>query len=209
MNKKSKCKICRRFGQKLFLKGERCFSSKCAMVRKPYPPGKNGKGRRRISDYGRQLIEKQKLKAWYGLSEKKFYSIIENILSNRLNYDDVNVALVQKLESRLDNIVFRMGLASSRSEGRQIVGHGHILVDGKKVDRPSYQVKPGIKISVREGSRGKNYFEMVKKKYEQKELPEWIDINKDKLTGEIKRLPNLKEVNPPADIPTIFEFYTR
>jgi len=155
------------------------------------------------------LIEKQKLKAWYGLSEKKFYSIIENILSNRLNYDDVNVALVQKLESRLDNIVFRMGLASSRSEGRQIVGHGHILVDGKKVDRPSYQVKPGIKISVREGSRGKNYFEMVKKKYEQKELPEWIDINKDKLTGEIKRLPNLKEVNPPADIPTIFEFYTR
>ena len=209
MNKKSKCKICRRFGQKLFLKGERCFSSKCAMVRKPYPPGKSGKGRRRISDYGRQLMEKQKLKAWYGLSEKKFYSIIQEILNNRLNYDDVNVALVQRLESRLDNIVFRMGLASSRAEGRQIVTHGHILVDGNKIDRPSYHVKPGMKISVKESSRSKNYFETVKKKYEQKELPQWIDIDKNKLTGEIKRLPNFEEVNPPADIPTIFEFYTR
>jgi len=211
MTKKSKCKICRRFGQKLFLKGERCFTSKCAMVHKPYPPGEKGKGggRRRLSDYGRQLLEKQKLKAWYGLSEKQFRGVVEEILDNRLSYQNVNLALIQKLESRLDNIVFRLGLASSRSEGRQIVNHGHITVNDRKVDRPSFHVKPGMIIEVKESSQHKAYFDKVRKRFQQKELPDWIKIDKENLKGEVKRLPNLEEVNPPADIPTIFEFYTR
>jgi len=208
--KDKKCKICRRLGVKLFLKGERCLSQKCPIITKPYPPGEKGKRRtRQRSEYGKELSEKQKLKNWYNLRERQFRKYVKEVLEKRGRVEDAGALLIKKLESRLDNVVFRMGFTPSRVQARQIVNHGHFLVNEKKVDIPSYQVKKGDKISLRASSRNKAMFRDLPTILKKHQVPSWIKINIEKLEGEIVGQPNLEEAAPPAEISTIFEFYSR
>ena len=205
----NKCKICRRFGQKLFLKGDKCFTAKCPLTRRPYPPGKSSDARRsRVSEYGRQLMEKQKLRFFYGLKEKQLRNYMKEVL-RRSSAEGASQMLIQVLESRFDNIVYRLGFASARGQARQLVLHGHFLINGKKVDRPSYRLKPGDVITVREKSKKMPLFQEVEPRLKKREVPAWLKMMPKKLEGEILRWPTVEEVNPPADIPTIFEFYSR
>ncbi len=203
----SKCRKCRRAGQKLFLKGDRCFSQKCAMIRKPYPPGVHGKTRRRrISEYGLQLIEKQKIRHAYGVSEKQFKGYFKNIIGQRGNKEDL---LAQKLEKRLDNIVFRLGWAKSRKLARQIVNHGHILVNNRKVDIPSYQVKKEDIIKIKEKSKKTTLFSDLKTILKKYEVPKWLSLDKQKLEGGMKREPQLDDLDKIGEINMIIEYYSR
>lgn len=202
-----KCKKCRRAGEKLFLKGDRCFGQKCAMIRKPYPPGIHGKTyKRRASEYGLQLIEKQKIRYAYGISEKQFKGYFKKIVSQKVNKEDF---LAQQLEGRLDNVVFRLGLAKSRKLARQIVNHGHILVNKRKVDIPSYQVKKGDIIKIREKSKKSNLFNNLKITLKKYEAPKWISLDREKLEGEIKRDPILDDLDKIGKISMIIEYYSR
>jgi len=208
--KDKKCKICRRLGVKLFLKGERCLSQKCPIITKPYPPGEKGKKRtRQRSEYGKELSEKQKLKNWYNLKERQFRKYVKEVLEKRGKVEDAGALLIKKLENRLDNVVFRMGFTPSRVQARQIVNHGHFLVNEKKVNIPSYQVKKGDKISLRAGSRNKAIFQDLPTILKKHQVPSWIKINIEKLEGEIVGQPNLEEAASPAEISTIFEFYSK
>ncbi len=205
-----KCKICRRLGVKLFLKGERCLSPKCPMITKPYAPGEKGKKRTRPpSEYGKELREKQKLKNWYNLKERQFRKYVKEVLEKRGKVEDAGALLIRKLESRLDNVVFRMGFTPSRVQARQIVNHGHFLVNGKKVNIPSYQVKKGDKISLQPSSHKKVMFQNLPTILKKYQAPSWIKVNIEKLEGEIVGQPNLEEAGLPAEISTIFEFYSR
>lgn len=207
----SKCKICRRLGQKLFLKGDRCLSPKCPMITKPYPPGMKAKKRRRrvISEYGKELREKQKLKAWYNLKEKQFRKYIKEVLEKRGKVEDTNALLVKKLESRLDNVIFRMGFTSSRSQAHQIISHNHFLVNGKMVNIPSFQTKKGDKISLNPRSGKKIIFQNLPTVLKKYKPPSWIKVNVEKLEGQITGTPSLEETAPPAEISAIFEYYSR
>ena len=204
----NQCKICRRFDQKLFLKGDKCFTAKCPLARKSSNTKRSDKRRRKVSEYGRQLAEKQKLRFFYGLKEKQFHRYIDKAL-RRPSQGNRDQFLIQELEGRLDNIVYRLGLADSRGRARQLVSHGHFLVNGKKVDRPSYQLKPGVKIAVREKSKKMALFQEVGERLKKREGSTWLEINPQGLEGGILRWPTLEEVNPPANILTIFEFYSR
>lgn len=207
----SQCKICRRFGQKLFLKGERCFSSKCAMIKRPYGPGRQGRtsGRRKTSDYERQLIEKQKLRLWYNLSEKQFRRYVSEILNKPKKYQNPTESLIQKLESRLDNVIYRSGLADSRIQSRQLIVHGHFQVNGRKVDRPSFPVSKDDVVSLREGHEDKGVFKKNNNKDKKNESCPWLKIDSQKRSVTLLRQPSLEEINPPAQVSTILEFYTR
>lgn len=206
----SKCKICRRLGVKLFLKGERCLSPKCAMVRKSYPPGEKKKKRTRgFSEYGKELAEKQKLKNWYNLSERQFRNYVKEVLGKRGKIEDTGALLIKKLESRLDNVVFRLGFVSSRIQARQTVGHGHFLVNEKKVNIPGYSVKKGDKITLKPRSRQKAIFQELPITLKKQKPPSWIKFNIEKLEGKIIGEPSLKESVPPAEISAIFEYYSR
>jgi len=203
----SKCKKCRRAGQKLFLKGERCFSQKCAMIRKPYIPGLHGKSRRRgLSEYGQQLIEKQKVRHVYGISEGQFKNYFKEIVGQKGNKEEL---LANKLESRLDNVVFRLGWAQSRSLARQIVNHGHILVNQRKVDIPSYQVKKGDIIQIREKSKKLSLFRDLKITLKKYETPAWLSLDKQKLAGEIIDQPKVADLGKIGEIGMIIEYYSR
>lgn len=206
----NKCKICRRLGTKLFLKGEKCLSPKCLMVKKPYPPGqKRTKRPRPFSEYGKELREKQKLKNWYNLKEKQFRNYVKEVLEKRGRVEDAGNLLIKKLESRLDNVVFRMGFALSRSQARQFVSHGHFLVNGRKNDIPSRQVKKGDIISLHPSSVGKTIFKDLKTNLKKYQPPSWIKLNPEKLEGEIIGGPSLDEAAPPAEISAVFEYYSR
>lgn len=197
----AKCKRCRRVGQKLFLKGERCFSQKCALVRKPYIPGLHSRSRRRrgLSEYGQQLIEKQKVRYSYGISEKQFKNYFKEIISQKGNKEEL---LASKLECRLDNIIFRLGWAPSRRLARQLVSHGHILVNQRKLDIPSYQVKPKDKIKIKNQKKVKT----ILKKHE---LPAWLKLDKKKLEGQMSGRPQLEDLNKIGQIGMIIEYYSR
>lgn len=207
----SQCKICRRQGQKLFLKGERCFSAKCAMIRRPYSPGRQGRTgvKRKLSDYGQQLAEKQKLRRWYNLSEKQFRHYVSEILNKPQHYKNPAENLIQKLESRLDNIIYRAGWADSRSQARQLVGHGHFQVNNRSVDRPSFSVKQDDLIAVKETRKDRVAFVRLLEKQEKKDECPWLKVDSKKLTASMIRVPALEEINPPAQVSTILEFYTR
>lgn len=206
----AKCKICRRQGIKLFLRGEKCLSPKCPMIKRPYPPGSKGKRRKGgLSEYGRELREKQRLKNWYNLKEKQFKGYVKEVLNQRKKAEDLSDLLIKKLESRLDNVVFRLGLASSRSQARQMVLHGHFLVNGKKVDVPSFQVKKGDKIGVKSSSAKKEFFKKLAPVLKKHQPPSWLKLNPAKLEGEVEGVPTLEEAQPPAEVPLIFEFYSR
>ena len=208
----AKCKICRRNQRKLFLKGEKCFSPKCPMIQKAYAPGMAAKKRRRpLSEYGKELSEKQKLRNWYGLRERQFRKYVDQVLDKSRMLEDVNPAeiLIRSLETRLDNVVFRLGFSINRKHGRQLVNHGFFLLNGKNVDIPSMKVKLGDKISFRENSKVKVPFTQLAEKLKTYEPPVWLKLDKKDVEGEIIGLPTLKEVSPPAEISSIFEFYSR
>lgn len=199
----NKCKICRRLGTKLFLKGEKCLSPKCPLIKKPYPPGLKKKRRAAaLSEYGKELREKQKLRNWYNLKESQFRKYVKENPSPSL--------LIQKLESRFDNVILRLGFAGSRAQARQFVFHGHFLINGKPVNIPSYQLKKGDKITVRPASQKKKIFSNLTpllKKHQT--IPTWLKLNAEKLAGEVTGIPTLEEAIPPAEISTIFEYYSR
>ncbi len=206
----NKCKICRRLGVKLFLKGEKCFSPKCPMVRRPYPPGIKGKRKKGpLSEYGKELREKQKLKNWYNLRERQFKNYIKEVLNKGGKGKNMEDLLIEKLESRLDNVVFRIGFASSRSQARQLVSHGHFLVNNKKVNIPSYQVKKGDKVSLNPKSKEKEIFRNISVILKKQEVPSWLKVDVDKLEAEVKGFPTFEEAAPPVEISSIFEFYSR
>jgi len=207
---KAKCKICRRAGQKLFLKGEKCLTPKCPLIRKPYPPGQKRKRRLGgLSEYGRELMEKQKLKKYYNLRENQFKKYVLEALKKRGKVKDTADHLINLLEKRLDNVIYRAGLASSRSQARQLVGHGHFFVNGKPVNIPSYRLERGDKISVRPNVLNTSYFQNLKTTIKEHQAPSWVKVDKEKLEIEIVGEPTLKEVSPPAEISAIFEFYAR
>lgn len=208
MSEDAKCKICRRAGEKLFLKGERCFTPKCGVVRKPYAPGVHGKRRgRALSEYGRQLREKQKLKALYGLTEAQFRRYVVAAAAHRGRSVE---ELMAQLERRLDNVVFRTGIAFSRSIARQLTSHGHITVNGKRITIPSYAVRPGDIIGIRKESADKPPLKEARERIKKYTPPGWIDINRELMQAKIARTPSPEDIGaPPADMQTILEYYSR
>jgi small subunit ribosomal protein S4 len=207
---KKKCKICRRLGVKLFLKGEKCLSPKCLMIKRAYPPGQ--KRRRRptpLSEYGQALREKQKLKNWYNLKERQFKNYVKKILEKRGRVKDASSLLIKILESRLDNVVFRLGFANSRDQARQLVSHGHFLVNGKSINIPSYLVKKGDTISLKAQKTKKAIFQNLKNLLKKYKVPNWLALDIEKLEGKVIGEPSLEEAVPPVEISAIFEFYSR
>ena len=203
----SQCKKCRRAGQKLFLKGERCFTPKCSMIKKPYAPGLHGKKRKRaLSEYGSQLAEKQKLKRIYGVNERQLKKYFKESAKAKGVATEV---LLKKLETRLDNVVFRSGLAESRAKARQIVTHGHIMLNKRRVDIPSIGVKRGDVISIKKSSLTKALFKGLETKLKKYNFPKWIDFDKKELKASIIALPSGEELEAPVDLQMIIEFYSR
>ena len=200
------CRLCRREGTKLFLKGDRCFSEKCAVDRRAYPPGMHGQGRTRFSDYGVQLREKQKVKRMYGLLEKQFRQTYDRASSMKGRAGENLLVL---LERRLDNVVFRMGFATSRNEARQLVKHGHFTVNGSKASSPSILVRPGWKIALRERSQKVARITGALEALKGRSVPQWLEIDTTALEGEVKQLPVRDDVTLPIDEQLIVEFYSR
>ncbi len=210
--KSIKCKICRRLGAKLFLKGERCFSPKCAMIKRPYAPGQTKKNARRknISEYGKEFAEKQKLRRWYGLSERQFAKYVTNVLDKmKFSKERSDEKLVRSLELRLDTTVYKMGLAESQRQSRILVSHNHILVNGKKANVPSYALKKGDVISVKPKSIINKYFINVALRLKKHQAPSWLKIDVKNIKGEIISQPTCEEVALPIKLSSIFEHYSK
>ena len=206
-NIEPKCKQCRRVGEKLFLRGTRCTSPKCAMVRRAYPPGERGQERiGRLSEYGFQMKEKQKLKKMYGLFERQFRKCFETASRKRGVIGD---NLLRILETRLDNVIYRLGFATSRSEARQMVSHGFIEVNSKKVDIPSFEVKKGDVIAFREGKQKKKNVEVVSKSLDKKSVPVWLDLNTEKAEGIVRDIPTREQIDTVADVKAVIELYSK
>jgi len=199
-------KIERRFGVSLNLKGERRLAGKSALEKRPYGPGQHGQRRKKISEYGLQLNEKQKAKFMYGISEKQFRSLFKEANRQEGNTGENLIAL---LETRLDNVVYRMGFATTRRFSRQLVTHGHILVDGKRVNIPSYRVKPGQKIEIREKSKNNVQIKRAIELTNQTGIADWVDVDKDKLFGIFTRIPERSEVEIPVEERLIVELYSK
>ena len=201
------CKLCRREGMKLYLKGERCFSEKCGVVRRPYPPGQHGQGRIKLSEYGLRLREKQKTRRIYGLLEKQFrgYYSAASRMKGRTGEEMIGL-----LERRLDNVVYRMGFVQTRAQGRQLVRHNHILVNGKRVNIPSYRVRDSDKVEVREKSKKIAYVKAALDAAGGRQIPSWVEVDKDKLSGVFKSAPPRDELNEPlVREQYIVEYYSR
>ena len=197
------CKQCRREGMKLFLKGERCLT-KCAFDKRPVVPGQHGTARKKFSEYGMQLREKQKVRRAYGLLEKQFGIYYEKATRSK---EGTGWALLKMLELRLDNVVYRMGIGSSRSESRQIVNHGHITVNGKKVNIPSYQVKVGDQIQIKENKQSLEMFKALKDS--KVNTPKWLEFNPATLTGKVLALPERDDIDMNIQEHLSVEFYSR
>ena len=198
------CRLCRREGTKLFLKGERCLSKKCAMEKRPVVPGQHGQGRKKVTEYGRQLREKQKVKRAYGILEKQMHAYYAE--AERLS-GVTGETMLSLIERRLDNVVYRMGIGASRAEARQIVNHGHICVNGKKVNIPSYQVKAGDLISIKENKRNIEMFKVLKEV--KVVLPKWLEFDATKLEGKILDLPRRDDIDLTIEEHLIVEHYSR
>lgn len=209
----SKCKICRRAGEKLFLKGERCFTPKCAFERKPYSPGKRDserKHRSTVTEFGTQLREKQKVRNVYRISEKQFANYVKRASESKGNPSE---KLFEELESRLDSTVYRLGFAKSRSESRQIVAHGHIVVNGRRVTVPSYEVRIGDKLTVRAGSIGNGFFGNVAEKVAKAAVPSWLNFTTKpegkNIEAEVRGKPILDKQSSEYNLTSVIEFYSR
>ena len=204
--KDEQCRICRREGQKLFLKGSRCYSDKCSVTRRNYAPGEHGQGRKKLSEYGTQLREKQKTKSFYGVQERQFRKYFE-MAENRKGITGEN--LLQILESRLDNVVYRAGYGMSRAQARQLVNHGHFEVNGVKTDIPSYLVKPGDIITIKENKKDSKVLKENIEVNEAKPLPEWLEKDSKKQEIKVLRLASREDVDLPVEEHLIVELYSK
>ncbi len=202
----SVCKLCRREGVELFLKGERCLTAKCGVKKKNYPPGVHGRRRAKHTDYGDQLREKQKMKRIYGLMERQFRNYF--VIAARSS-TVTGEKLIQLLEGRLDNVAYRMGFGCSRAQARQLVSHAHIRVNDKKVNLPSYQVKPGDEISIREKSRTMHSVLVNLEAQTQRGFSPWVEVDTEKLSGKLLRLPTGEEAALPVEEKLVIELYSR
>lgn len=200
------CKQCRRENMKLFLKGERCYTDKCSYDRRPYPPGVHGQRRVKFTEYGVRLREKQKVRRIYGMLEKQFHRYFQ-MADRQKGVTGEN--FLNLLERRLDSAVYRLGLGATRADARQIVRHKHMLVNGKPVNIPSYLLRAGDKITIREKSKGKARFEAALETASRRETPEWIEFDRETMTGTIKTLPNREAITLPIQEQMIVEFYSR
>ncbi len=200
------CRLCRREGQKLFLKGERCYSEKCSVGLRGYAPGQHGQGRKKSSEYGMQLRAKQTARRFYGVQENQFHHYFE-IAERKQGITGDN--LLRILESRLDNVVYRVGFASSRAEARQLVGHGHYEVNGKRVDIASYLLKAGDVVSICEKSRASEKIKAVVEANSARPVPEWIDVDRNNLSARIIALPTREQIEAPVEEQLIVEFYSK
>ncbi len=204
----AQCRICRRASVKLYLKGERCYTPKCAIVKRNYPPGVQGskKSKPRLTPYGLQLREKQKAKIYYGMSESQFRQYFETASGKT---GDTGVMMQQYLEMRLDNVVYRLGLVHSRQTARELVSHGHFSVNGKKVTIPSYQVRVGDTVAVRDVKVKSAYFVNLPKVMERYQAPQWLSADSKKLEGKVVSIPTPEDAAPVYDMKSIVEFYSR
>ncbi|MFR7990220.1 MAG: 30S ribosomal protein S4 [Anaerovoracaceae bacterium] len=198
------CRLCRREGQKLFLKGERCYSGKCAIEKRNYAPGQHGQSRKKVSDYGLQLREKQKAKRFYGMQEKQFRNLFDKA-ARKQGKTGENLLIL--LETRLDNVVYRLGFASSRKEARQLVVHGHFTVNGKKATAPAMQLKAGDVVKVKEKSTSSPKFKEVKEM--SITVPSWMTVDVEKLEGKVIAMPNREDIDTPIAEHLIVELYSK
>lgn len=202
----SVCKLCRRENMKLFLKGDRCFSDKCAYERRPYPPGQHGQSRSKFSDYALQLREKQKTKRWYGLSEKQFRRYFSEAARSK---ELTGLALLKSMESRLDNVLYTLGFANSRREARQLVRHNHVLLNGKRANIPSILLGKGDVVEVAEPSRNQTRVQAAIQAVSRRAIPSWLDADHANFKGTVKDLPQRDEITVPVEENMIVEYYSR
>jgi len=200
------CRLCRREGLKLFLKGERCYTDKCAIERRNYPPGEHGQARPKFSEYSIQLREKQKLRRIYGVLEGQFRRYFAMADRSR---GVTGETLLQCLERRLDNIAYRMGFATSRAEARQLVRHGHFEVNGRKVDIPSYLVRPGDVVAVRERSRKVGRIQEALELAQRRGVPDWLEVTPEAFAGRVKTLPARADLTMPINEKLVVELYSK
>ncbi|MBE7014267.1 MAG: 30S ribosomal protein S4 [Ruminococcaceae bacterium] len=201
------CRICRREGQKLFLKGTKCYSEKCAFNKRSYAPGQHGQSRKKMSEYGMQLREKQKVRKTYGILEGQFEKYFEMAVAKKDGITGEN--FLQILESRFDSVVYRAGFATSRAEARQLARHGHFTINGKKVNIPSYLVKPGDVIAITDKSKDSAKMKAVLETTDGKLVPQWLDVNRDALTATVTRLSERSEIDLDIKEHLIVEFYSK
>ena len=202
----SVCRLCRREGAKLFLKGTRCYTKKCSFERRPTPPGQHGVRRRKMGEFGIQLREKQKVRRVYGVLERQF----RNYYREAEGHTGVTgEALLQRLETRLDNVVFRLGFAASRAQARQLVAHGHFAVNGTSTNVPSYSLKPGDRVEVRENRRGREPFKVAKETLRSHQAPEWLSLDAAKLAGSVASLPRRDQMPLDLSEQLVVEYYSR
>lgn len=199
-------RLCRREGAKLYLKGSRCYTKKCAFERRPSPPGQHGVRRRKVSDFGIQLREKQKVRRVYSVLERQFHNYFV-VAESRPGVTGEN--LLRLLELRLDNVVFRMGLATSRAQARQLVGHGHFEVNGRPTNIPSFQLKAGDVVAVRESRRSRDPFKTAKETLRSHQAPEWLRVDAAKLSGTVTELPRRDQMPPDLNEQLVVEYYSR
>ena len=202
----SVCRLCRRERMKLFLKGTRCYTPKCAVEKREYVPGMHGQGRQKLSDYGVQLREKQKVKRIYGVLESQFKFYFRKASKSK---GVTGFALLATLERRLDNVIYRMGLAASRAEARQIVGHGHIAVNGRLVNIPSFQVSINDEIQAKPSDKMKERFKVVLEQTKDQKKAEWIEVDGENFKGKIKKLPERSDIQMPIQEQLIVELYSK
>lgn len=200
------CRLCRRDGVKLFLKGERCYTSKCAIERRKYPPGQHGQRQRKLANYGVQLREKQKLKRIYRVLERQFRSYFKEAVRQK---GVTGETLLQLLETRLDNAVFRLGFALSRRQARQLVNHGHFLVNGRRVNIPSYQLRPGDEVTVRPRSTEAGAIKEALASTGGRRVPEWLTLDLSALKGRLEKRPTREQIDTQVNEALIVEFYSR
>ena len=200
------CRLCRREGEKLFLKGSRCMTEKCAIERRSYPPGQHGQGRQRVSEYSAQLREKQKLRRIYGLQERQFRGVFGRA---ERKTGITGEHLLKLLECRLDNVVYRLGFAASRKEARQVVNHGHLLLNGRKTDVPSYTVKAGDVIEVRQRSREIPSIQSALEAVDGRGIPSWLELDRAAFKGTVRGLPTKEEIALPVNEQLVVELYSR
>ena len=200
------CKLCRREGEKLFLKGDRCYSPKCAFEKRPHPPGQVRRFRPKESDYGNQLREKQKVRRIYGVLEKQFRRYFAKAVRMK-GVTGHNLLIL--LESRLDNVVYRLGFAASRAQARQLVRHGHFMVNGRKTNIPSFLVKPGDVIAVRDRSKSNRHFKELAQRLSAEKVPAWLELDADNLSGSVLAEPSREDIGFTLNEQLIVEYYSR
>jgi small subunit ribosomal protein S4 len=200
------CRLCRREGQKLFLKGERCYTDKCALARRQYAPGQHGQGRKKNSEYGVQLRAKMMTRRYYGVLENQFYHYFE-LASKKPGKAGENLLAI--LESRLDNVVYRLGWASSRAEARQLVSHGHFTINGKRVDIPSYLTSVGEVVAIKEGSLSSEKIKAVLETNGSRPVPKWLEMDKEKMEAKVVALAKREDIDLPIEETLIVELYSK